>query len=144
MNWPCEVNKLGRDTVLADRALRTAIVADNEFRRNMADTLRRAAVVANMPGIKTADVVAVSFDTGHVSPVYVDEKRSDKVQLSDDLTLVIFVEGLFERADRSDDDRSRFAQKLLKEASKLLPVEWKVEVFVTRFDPTVDSFAKSH
>ncbi|MBI4713878.1 hypothetical protein HY771_01705 [Candidatus Uhrbacteria bacterium] len=140
LNWPCRVNVLGKESVPFDRCLKEAIVADNMFRRRMGDDLRRAVVRSNISGITSADLVTVSFDSGHVFP----DPTHNLEPLNDDKTLVIVVEGLFERKDRTKSDRDRLAKMLMHEAvSQLNDPNWKVEVLVMRFNVGTDSYCKS-
>lgn len=138
MNWPCKVNQLGRDSVSFDRCLKEALLADNEFKRLLCDDLRRAVVSARISLINSVDSVTVSFDSGHVCPPWFSQEKHGKDQLSDDRRLIIFVEGLYDRSDRTRKDRGRLATMLLKAACTHLPDDWKAEVFVTSFNTNED------
>ena len=63
------------------------------------------------------------------------------IQIFDeDKTLVVFVEGLFERPERTNKMRVHLAKKLAECAMKTLPNGWKVEVLIGRFNPNTDTF----
>lgn len=91
--------------------------------------LRDACVAAQVPGITGVDLVTVVFDGPSILP--------------DDRLLVISVEGLFERPDRTPEVRQRLAHHLGGAALRHLTREgetWRVEVLIHRFHPDVDGF----
>ena len=77
--------------------------------------------------MESQDLVTVSFDAGRILA---------------DSTLVIVVEGLFDRPDRTKEVRDRLA-RMLGEAARLhVRDDWEVEVLVQRFDHRVDAYWK--
>jgi hypothetical protein len=131
LNWPCKL-ATADDSRLEYSTLLGAIRTDNRYKERLADALRRAVVDAEITGIDSIRGVTVSFDAGHV----LSPKTAD-----DDKTLVIWVFGLYDRRDRTKAVRDRLAQCLLVAAKKQVEDGWKVEVFVTRFNPEKESMA---
>jgi len=119
-NWPCTTNKLAH---METRFLGFMIARHNDvaYMRALSTTLRNAAVSANVPGIDSVGKVTVSFDQGRLT--------------EEDDTIVIEVTGLFKRTDRTKKIRDHLAE-CLKAA-----INGKVEVFISNFDPRIDSFA---
>jgi hypothetical protein len=94
----------------------------------LATALRCACVTAEVPFIKAMEDVTVV---------------AGGMQLIDaDKTLVVLVEGLFDRPERTKEVRDRLANCLARHAKMNLPAEWTVEVLVKRFNPEKDSFVE--
>lgn len=130
-NWPSKVAKIGPtgfgtglpnlDTVAR------MIVADNQWKCDFAEALRKAVLAEDIPGIDDPRLVTVSFDNGRANP--------------EDMLLVIEVTGLFVRPDRTKEDRDRLAWAL-KECGKAHNETLGCEVLIHSFDPEVDSYAR--
>lgn len=131
MNWPSRVREIAWERVTDAEdfftATRGALERDSAFTQVLGAKLRCACVAAHVPGVESQDLVTVSFDTGYVLA---------------DRTLVIVVEGLFDRPDRTKEVRDRLARMLGEAARSLIRDDWTVEVLVQRFDPTADAYWK--
>lgn len=95
------------------------------WKRELAYALREAAMAVEVPGINTSDLVTVVFGGEQV--------------IEGDKTLIIFVEGLLDRPNRTKEVRDRLAKTLGEAAKPHRPKSWKVEVFVRRFNTDKDS-----
>ncbi len=94
---------------------------------NIAIALRVAFVIAEVPFIKVQDVTVVAGG----------------MQLNTaDTTLMVVVEGLFDRPERTKNVRDRLATCLARHAKLNLPADWSVKVLVKRFNPEKDSFVE--
>ena len=96
--------------------------------RDLAKALQSACITTEVPGINSAGQVTVVAGGSQL--------------LEDDRTLVVIVEGLFDRPDRTKVIRDRLANRLAKHAKINLPPDWKVEILVKRFNPEKDSYVE--
>lgn len=92
----------------------------------LATTLRKACVAANVPGIDSVELVTVV--------------AGGRQLITDDSVLVLIVEGLFDRPDRTKDKRDGLAVLLGANAKLCIAGSWKVEVLVKRFNTEEDSY----
>lgn len=98
-----------------------------DWQRLVAKRLRTAAVQANVPGIDESTVTVT---------------LGGKQILEDDNCLLIIVEGLFDRKDRTKSVRDRFARYLAQSVKDTLKSKWKIEVLVIRFNQKRESFVE--
>ncbi|MEK6536618.1 MAG: hypothetical protein AABZ63_03955, partial [Actinomycetota bacterium] len=63
-----------------------------------------------------------------------------EIILRNNNVVVVFVEGLFTRRERTKKVRDRLAQEIGNAVKATLPTGWSVEVLVTRFNPEVESY----
>ena len=94
----------------------------------LAKDLQRACIKARVPGIDSEKLVTVTLGGQQI--------------LQEDSTMVVIVEGLFDRTDRTKEIRDRLAELLAKVANHYLRDLWKVEVLIYRFNPEVDSYTE--
>ena len=92
---------------------------------SLPDLLRDAVVAAEVPGVERSGIT-VTYGGEQV--------------LKDDRTIILIVEGLFDRPDRTKEVRDRLALKLAEAAKGWVATTWRVEVLVKRFDPEKDSY----
>lgn len=131
LNWPSRLATAADPNLEYSTVLR-AIRSDNAYKEKLADALRRTVVDAEIPGIDSTKGVTVSFDAGHVLSPKIAE---------DDKTLIIWVSGLYVRKDRNKTVRDRLAHCLHITAKQHVETDWKVEVFINRFNQTTESLA---
>lgn len=94
--------------------------------RGMLSALRQACVDAQVPGIDSLDKVTAVLG-GHRT-------------FEEDGTLIIVVEGLFDRPDRTKEVRDHLAVLLAQAAGRFEHLSSKIEVLINRFNPEVDSY----
>ena len=95
---------------------------------DLVTALQSACATSEVPGINSINLVTVV--AGGVQLI-----ETDKV-------LIVLVEGLFDRSERTKEIRDRLAERLALHAKKNLPPDWKVEVLVKRFNPEKDSYVE--
>ncbi|MDO8599530.1 MAG: hypothetical protein Q7S02_05465 [bacterium] len=127
INWPSRVRPIAEDRRINPDDFFDALERDGAFTKALGEKLRRACIDAHVPGVESQDLVTVSFDSGYGVG---------------DPTLVIVVEGLFDRPDRTKEVRDRLAWMLGEAAKPYIHGHWTVETLVQRFDPTVDAYWK--
>ncbi len=97
-----------------------------EVMEQFAGMIRKAVVDAEVPGIDSEQLVTVVY--------------GGKMVLSDNKTLMVMIEGLFDRADRTKEIRDHLAQCVGQAVKALLDDDWRVEVLVERFNTVTDSY----
>ncbi len=97
-----------------------------KWKSELAYALRNACVAAEVLGIDKPDDVTVVFGGEQV--------------VESDRKLVIFIEGLFDKPERTKEVRDRLAERLGKATREPLPLGWHAEVLVKRFNTEKDSF----
>lgn len=130
-NWPSQVATIrsegvGQSVPSADTVV-SMFIADNQWKRDFANALRKAVISEDIPGIDDPRLVTVSFDGGRA--------------IQEDMLLVIEVAGLFVRPDRVKKVRDLLAYAL-KECGKVWNETLGCEVLIHRFDPNEDSYAR--
>lgn len=117
----------------------------------MPDVIWRAEMRGELAVACLEAKVAGITERQHLTIVFGQEyEEGDEVSVMDDGTTeiacnnpkmaVIVVEGLFERPDRTVEDRRRLATTLGLALHRLLPVEWGVEVIIRSYAAQSEGF----
>ena len=97
-----------------------------EWKYRVAPEILQACMSARVPGIDHERKVTVVF--------------GGEIILRNNNVVVVFVEGLFTRRERTKKVRDRLARMIGDAVRTQLPDGYHVEVLVQRFDPRVESF----